>query len=49
MYLLTCELVSTTRLMIILLLAMLSYINSSEIDVCLVAIDFAGLSTSINR
>ncbi|CAO3685246.1 unnamed protein product [Rhizopus stolonifer] len=27
--------------------SMISYINSSETDVCLVAIDFAGLSTNI--
>ncbi|KAI8984175.1 hypothetical protein BDF20DRAFT_934379 [Mycotypha africana] len=30
------------------LIAMLSYINSSEIDICLVVIDFAGLSTNVN-
>ncbi|KAI8636077.1 hypothetical protein BD408DRAFT_356353 [Parasitella parasitica] len=28
--------------------SMLSYINSSETDICLVAIDFPGLSTNIN-
>ncbi|KAI8875629.1 hypothetical protein K501DRAFT_233357, partial [Backusella circina FSU 941] len=27
--------------------SMISYINSSETDICLVAIDFAGLSTNI--
>ncbi|KAI9362748.1 hypothetical protein BD770DRAFT_359592 [Pilaira anomala] len=37
------------RLILIFLLAMISYINSSETDICLVAIDFAGLSTNIHK
>lgn len=47
MYLLACEWLSTITLILIFFLAMISHINSSVTDVCLVAIDFAGLSTNV--
>jgi len=39
--------VKGTTLILIFFLAMISYINSSVTDICLVAIDFAGLSTNV--